>query len=287
MNKGRNTPDIESTWAFKPPLTQSRDWHHILGGSRQRQSSPGSQLPRPDGHWGPDLQHNPFSTKSPLSLAHLIPTCMRLPPSFPMCWVGLLPPMHPWSQPTATTHILDWHILDCHISAPQASASSLELLCLSQAVDTVKRHENQDCFHNISPTLQCTAVTPVTCMALISVHSPVNAAEQSNSRKPCSYCISSQLLHTWTAAFAWDLDTAYSGFGSFRIAPGNNCCHEQILCLYTSFLFFPICPQTAVHPQLHRPQATKLTAVATADNKAVRLSLEEVAASATLKVCHE
>lgn len=132
----------------------------------------------------------------PSSSAHLIPTCVRLPPSLPTCRVGPLPPRHPWSQPTATTHILDCHILDCHISAPQASASSLELLCLSRAVDKVKKHENQDCFHNISPPLQCTAVTPVTCMTLPSVHSPVNAVEQSTSRKPYSDCISSQLLHT-------------------------------------------------------------------------------------------
>lgn len=77
----------------------------------------------------------------PSSSAHLTPTCMRFPTSLSTCQLGLLPPMHPWSHPRAAPHILD-----CHIPAPKTSASSLELVCLSQEVDKPRRHENQDFF---------------------------------------------------------------------------------------------------------------------------------------------
>lgn len=65
-----------------------------------------------------------------------------VPPSLPTSQLGLLPPMRPRSQPRAAPHILD-----CHIPAPETSASSLEPVCLSQAADMPKRHESQDCFY--------------------------------------------------------------------------------------------------------------------------------------------
>lgn len=156
-------------------------------------------------------------------------------------------------------------VLDSHIPASQTSASSLKPVCLSQAVDEPKRHENQDCFYLLSTSVRTTD----TCHLYdAAIHPSINAVRWPTSRKLHSYCVGSQLLHTWVATFAWGLDSACSGFGTFHVAPGNNCCHEQIL--FYTLLFFLVCLQTVVHPRLHRPQDTKLTAAATTDSKAVR-----------------
>lgn len=138
-----NTPDTEAIWAFKALLAQSRHQHHILvGGTKQTHSSPWCQQPSPDRHRAPGFQHNSFSTKAPLLVSppnsHLQQcTLCSLPKQ------GSFPPLHPWSQPRAAP------IVDGHIPASDFCLL-LELVCLSQAADEPKRHENQDCFYYIN-----------------------------------------------------------------------------------------------------------------------------------------
>lgn len=121
------------------------------------------------------------------------------------------------------------YVLTGHISAPQTSVPSQ-----SQPAPPSQQMSPK----SIKNKTASTSPSPQWCHSCDTCHSHHHPFIQAISQQETvQIFISTQLLHTWIAAFAWGLNIACSELGSFHIAASNNCCHEQILCFYATLLF--------------------------------------------------